>query len=158
MSHSEAGLKKNAVICILRAQNRFLFIERNKAPNRGKFVPIGGKVDPHESPTDTALREIYEESGRVVSVVKLLGVLVETSPIDYNWTSFVFLAEVPYFEPPFCDEGKLVWLTIQELENISTPPTTLPIFNALVQRQYFIFEAIYDGELQLQSLINLIVI
>ncbi len=154
MSHSDLGLKRNAAICILSAQEKFLFIERNKAPNRGKYVPIGGKVDPHESPSDTAIREIYEESGRVVSDVKLLGVLVETSPIDYNWTSFVFQAEVPYFDPPLCDEGKLVWLTMNELDDVATPPTTLPIFEALIQQQYFIFEAKYDSELHLLSLVN----
>lgn len=154
MSPIDPGLKRNAAICILRAQDQFLFLERLKAPNRGKLVPIGGKVDPYESPSDTAIREIFEESGRVVTEVKLQGVLVETSPIDYNWTSFVFLSEVPYFEPPYCNEGKLLWLSVADLAHISTPPTTLPIFEAIIQQQNFIFEAKYDSELRLLSLIN----
>ena len=151
------GLKRNAVICILRSGDKYLFLERKKMPNQGRWVPIGGKVDPYESPTDAAKREIYEEAGVVVDYLKVIGVLCETSPIEYNWNCFVYLSEVPFFEPPICDEGNLAWLTIDEIKKLDTPPTTIPIFEALLNNKYFIFEAKYNDALSLLSLINHIV-
>ena len=152
-----SGLKRNAVICILRSGDKYLFLERKKMPNRGRWVPIGGKVDPYESPTDAAKREIYEEAGVEVDHLKVIGVLCETSPIEYNWNCFVYLSEVPFFEPPICDEGNLAWQTIDEIKKLDTPPTTIPIFESLLDNKYFIFEAKYNETLSLLSLINHIV-
>lgn len=148
------GDKKNAVICILSCNHQFVFIERNKLPNRGRWVPIGGKIEPFESPTQAAIREIYEEAGVNIKEVNMVGVLCETSPIDYNWTSFVFLVEVPYFDLPECDEGTLKWISLENISNFETPPTTLPIFEAILNNKYFVFEAIYNESLNLLSLID----
>jgi 8-oxo-dGTP pyrophosphatase MutT (NUDIX family) len=60
------GLKKVAVICILKHQDIFLLLERLKEPNKDSFMPLGGKIDPFETPLDTAKRETWEESGIVV--------------------------------------------------------------------------------------------
>lgn len=148
------GDKKNAVICILSCNHQFVFIERNKLPNRGRWVPIGGKIEPFESPTQAAIREIYEEAGIKVDILKMVGVLCETSPIDYNWTSFVFISEVPYFDLPECDEGTLKWISLENISNFDTPPTTLPIFEAILNNKYFVCEAIYNESLNLLSLID----
>lgn len=148
------GDKRNAVICILRNKEHFVFIERKNKPNRGRYVPIGGKIEPFESPTQAAVREIYEEAGINVMEINMVGVLCETSPIDYNWTSFVFISEVPYFDLPECDEGTLKWISLENISNFETPPTTLPIFEAILNNKYFVFEAIYNESLNLLSLIE----
>lgn len=148
------GDKRNSVICILRNKEHFVFIERKNKPNRGRYVPIGGKIEPFESPTQAAVREIYEEAGINVMEINMVGVLCETSPIDYNWTSFVFISEVPYFDLPECDEGTLKWISLENISNFETPPTTLPIFEAILNNKYFVFEAIYNESLNLLSLIE----
>ena len=48
------GLKKVAVICILKHQDKFLLLERLKEPNKDLFTPLGGKIDPFETPLDAA--------------------------------------------------------------------------------------------------------
>jgi len=148
------GDKRNAVICILRNKEHFVFIERKNKPNRGRYVPIGGKIEPFESPTQAAVREIYEEAGINVKEINMVGVLCETSPIDYNWTSFVFISEVPYFDLPECDEGNLHWISYENIKYIDTPPTTIPIFDAILNNKYFVIEAIYNESLNLLSLID----
>jgi len=40
----------------------------------GVWVAPGGSVDPHESPADAAVREMWEETGLLVEPTKILGV------------------------------------------------------------------------------------
>ena len=44
---------------------RLLMLHRSKAPNSGRYSPIGGKVEisEGESPHECAIREIHEEAG-----------------------------------------------------------------------------------------------
>jgi 8-oxo-dGTP diphosphatase len=55
------GLKRVAVICILRNQTNFLLLKRFNEPLKGLYVPVGGKVDPYENPYETALREVKKK-------------------------------------------------------------------------------------------------
>jgi len=44
------GLKKVAAMCILRSGDQYMLLERYNEPNKGMYVPVGGKVEPYESP------------------------------------------------------------------------------------------------------------
>ena len=48
------------------AKNRFVLLLHRKL---NKWVPPGGKIDPHETPEEAALRECYEETGLNVELV-----------------------------------------------------------------------------------------
>ncbi len=45
-----------------------------KHADAGVWVAPGGSVDPHESPADAAVREMWEETGLVVEPTRVLGV------------------------------------------------------------------------------------
>lgn len=104
------GLKKTAVLCVLKHGDQLLLLKRLKEPNKDMYTPVGGKLDPFESPLDAAIRETREETGIEVDRFKYCGVLVETSPSAYNWTSFVYLAEIDWQPAPPCNEGDLKWI------------------------------------------------
>ena len=91
----QEGLKRIATMVVLRHESAFLLLERNKMPNAGMYVPVGGKVEPYERPVDTAVRETAEETGIQLSREQLTygGVLTETSPVRYNWLCFIFMAD-----------------------------------------------------------------
>jgi len=122
------GLKKTAVLCILRNKNKFLLLKRLKEPNKDMFTPVGGKLDPFESPYDAAIRETKEETGITVENLKYCGTLVESSPIKYNWTTFVYLADIDFVEPPFCNEGELQWIDLDNMLTVPTPETDWHIY------------------------------
>lgn len=146
------GLKKTAVLCVLKNGQQFLLLKRLKEPNKDTFTPVGGKLDPHENPLQAALRETHEETGIVVPAMKFCGVLVETSPVNYNWTSFVYLAEIDYVPPPPCNEGDLQWIAFDEVLNVPTPKTDWFIYKYLLEEIPFMFSADFDAELNLLTM------
>lgn len=143
------GLKRAAAMVVLRAQRQFLLLKRAKPPNQGLFVPVGGKLDPHEDPYSAALRETLEETGLTIDRLQYGGVLVETSPVDYNWWCSIYLADIPYQPAPDCDEGELHWISFEALETLPTPPTDWHIYQFLEAERPFALNAVYDEQLQL---------
>lgn len=150
--HIEPGLKKTAVICVLRCGQQFLLLKRLKEPNKDQYTPVGGKLDPFESPIRAALRETWEETGIRVDNMKFCGTLVETSPTPYNWMSFVYVAEIEYRHPPPCNEGTLEWIDFDRLLEVPTPKTDWFIYRYLLDGRPFAFSADYDEFLTLRAM------
>ena len=150
------GLKKVAVICILKNDDKFLLLKRLKEPNKDLFTPLGGKIDPFETPLDAAIRETWEESGIRVEKMDFCGILTESSPTKYNWTSYVYISEIEFQEGPECNEGTLHWINANEILNIPTPKTDWHIYEYAVKNQKFIFDAVYDTDLNLLEMTELI--
>ncbi|WP_133272277.1 NUDIX hydrolase [Hymenobacter radiodurans] len=142
------GLKKAAVLCVLRHADAFLLLQRLKPPHQGLFTPVGGKLDPYESPQQAAFREVQEETGLQPLEMVWRGMLVETSPVDYNWISFVFEAHIERVPPPACSEGTLVWVEKAELAVVPTPLTDHFIYEYLLANRPFQFDATYDATLR----------
>ena len=147
-------MKKIAVMVILHAAGRYLLLRRAKAPNIGKYVPVGGKLEAHERPLDAALRETLEETGIGISAPVLCGILSETSPVDYNWLCYIYQAEIADQPPPPCDEGVLEWIADEQLTGVPTPPTDLAIYDYVRRGEKFVIDAVYDEHLNLLEMVE----
>lgn len=147
-----AGLKRTAVLCVLKNGYEFLLLKRLKEPNKDNYTPVGGKLDPFESPADAAIRETWEETGIKVPEMKYCGVLVETSPADYNWTSFVYVAAIDYLSPPLCNEGTLEWIHFDKVLDVPAPKTDWFIYKFILEERPFAIMADYDEQLHLLSM------
>ncbi len=143
------GLKRAAAMVVLRHEQQFLLLKRARPPFVGRYLPVGGKLEPHEDPRSAAIRETFEETGMALEKLKFGGTLIETSPIDYNWMSHIYIADIPFQPPPFCDEGTLEWIDFEHIPNIPTPPTDFIIYQYLMREQAFAFNAIYDADMNL---------
>ena len=75
--------------------------------------------------------------------------LTETSPVNYNWLCFIFIAAIEWVPPPPCDEGTLHWVPRSGLLNVPTPPTDWQIYEYLLSGQPFALDALYDAQLNL---------
>ena len=150
------GIKRVAVLCILQHQQQYLLLERLKAPNAGIYTPVGGKIDPFETPKQAAIREVFEETGLTVNEVHFCGILTETSPTNYNWISYVYKAAIAWQQPPTCNEGTLHWVHETELNTVPTPTTDAHIYHYVQQQQKFILDAVYDADLNLIAFQELI--
>jgi len=148
------GLKKVAAMCILKADDQFLLLKRGKTPNKGKYVPVGGKLDPFEGPITAVIRETYEETGIQINNPRFCGILIESSPTNYNWISYIYLAEIPFQKVPDCDEGELHWVKIEDLLNVPTPPTDWWIYKYVLENKPFAFNASYNDQLVMTKMVN----
>jgi 8-oxo-dGTP diphosphatase len=146
------GLKRTVVLCILRSKAGLLLLCRSEEPLIGKYVPVGGHLEPFETPREAALREVKEETGVTIEEVTLRGILTETSPTKYNWMVYVYSVDIEHMEPPYCNEGKLEWIAPNQLGDIPTPLTDRFIYDFVSISQFFVLDAIYDEKIELVKL------
>lgn len=144
----EIGLKRAAVLCIIDDGNSFLLLKRGKEPHINKYIPIGGKIDPFETPDQAVVREVFEETGASTEP-QLSGMLIETSPDKYNWINFIYYAKTKRFTPPICNEGVLEWIDYSELSKIITPEIDTYIYQYVIKREFFYLDAHYDKDINL---------
>jgi 8-oxo-dGTP diphosphatase len=110
---------KLATLCYVKRDHQTLMIHRIKKKNdmhKGKWNGLGGKFEPGETPEECAIREVFEESGLIVTHPQLKGIL--TFPgfaNDEDWYAFVFL--IREFQGELIDspEGVLKWIEESEL-------------------------------------------
>lgn len=152
MNKIPTGLKRTATLCILRNRDIFLLLKRLKEPNKDNFTPVGGKLDPFESPLKSAIRETFEETGIKVDTTKYFGILTETSPTKYNWSGYVYIADIDFIEPPFCNEGTLMWISFDDLLKVPTPRTDWYIYKYILENKPFAFSAEYDDKLNILTM------
>lgn len=85
----------------------------------GRLNGLGGSVEPGEDVTASAAREVEEECGLVPTGLRLGQVLhlAGAPPVML----FVFSATLPPGEVRESHEGRLVWLTPDEVADPATP-------------------------------------
>jgi 8-oxo-dGTP diphosphatase len=90
MAHSSSRVVLTVDAVITDHHGRILLMERGTEPFRGDWVLPGGLVDPGETVEEAVVREVREELGLTVEVVRLIGVF--STPGRDPRGSFVSLA------------------------------------------------------------------
>ncbi len=146
------GIKKVATLCVLKNEKYFLLLKRYNEPNKNMYVPVGGKLKAFETPVEGVVRETKEETGIHLHNPTLCGVLTESSPIDYNWISYIFCQDIDMIIPPESEEGILEWIKFKDISRIPTPKTDHFIYEFILKNKKFIIDAQYDKNLNLISM------
>jgi len=115
--------------------DKVAMLRRLKEPNLGLWSPPGGKVEPGESPLDSAVRELAEETGLEAWSARLAAVVTEHDPrTDERWVMFVFHAlEVVGELIGGTREGVARWVAIGDLPRLSCPPADPHIAAAVLR-------------------------
>lgn len=96
----------------------YLMLHRTKKENdenRDKWIGVGGKFEPGESPEDCLRREVHEETGLTLTRWRYRGLVTFVSnvwPCEYM---HLFTADAWTGEQRPCDEGELAWIGKDEL-------------------------------------------
>jgi 8-oxo-dGTP diphosphatase len=111
-----------------------LLMHRRKSPNLGLWSPPGGKIEPGESPVESALRELREETGLEGIAPHLAAVVHESDTVrNEEWLMFVVRAEVPSGEPVANHrEGVCRWVPLESVADLPTPPADPYILRAVL--------------------------
>ena len=151
---------RNTTLVHLERDGKYLMLHRVKKEhdeNHDKWVGIGGKFEPGESPEDCALREVREETGLTVRSWAYRGIVTFVS--DEWGTEYMHLFHSADFEGSVkdCDEGVLEWVDKRALYDLPIwegdkiflrlLDTDRPFFSLkLCYRGDRLMEAVLDGE------------
>jgi ADP-ribose pyrophosphatase YjhB (NUDIX family) len=88
---------KTAAAIIFKKPNLILLIKRLTKPFVGYWALPGGRQDPEENIEQTVIREVKEETGLVVSIIKKIGEYREkgiNGEIEYDYFPSCFLVKI----------------------------------------------------------------
>ena len=139
----------NTSLCYIERGEQYLMLHRVKKQNdqnHDKWIGIGGKFEPGESPEDCVLREVREETGLTLTHWRYCGIVTF---VLADWTEYMHLFCADGFEGTLreCDEGVLEWIDKSALRALPMWEGD-KIFLDLMQahRPFFSLKLVYRGE------------
>ncbi len=109
--------------CYIQRDGKTLMLYRNKKEhdiNAGKWLGVGGKFEPGESPEQCLLREVREEAGVTLTEFRLRGVMTFVTLDGSSEPLYIFIFTASAFtgEIGDCDEGTLQWIDTDKIADL----------------------------------------
>lgn len=145
-------------LCYLEQQEQYLMLHRIKKKediNKGKWIGVGGHVEPGESPEDCLLREVYEETGLTLTEYRFRGLL--TFLYNDNEAEYICLYTATAWEGELreCNEGVLQWIPKKDIMQLSLWEGDRIFHKLLLQdRDFFSLKLVYEGEKLIHAVLD----
>lgn len=149
---------KNTSLCYIERGNEYLMLHRVKKENdenRDKWIGIGGKFEPGESPEECMAREMREETGLTPLSWHYRGIVTFVS--DEWGTEYMHLFTCNAYTGTVreCDEGDLEWIDREKL-------ISLPIWEGdkiflrliAMDTPFFSLKLCYSGDKLTRAVLN----
>ncbi len=126
---SPLPFKISCLVFITNTKDELLLIKRAKAPNKGFWSPIGGKLDMNlgESPYECAQRETQEETMLIVGDEELhcFGYISEKNYEGTgHWLMFLFQVKKKINRlPEAINEGHFKFFSREQIDTLDIPKT-----------------------------------
>lgn len=145
-------------LCYIRNGSDWLMLHRTKKAadvNYGKWIGVGGKFEPGESPDDCLMREVREETGLTLTEYRYRGLI--TFIYNGNDAEYMHLYTADGFTGVLtaCSEGVLRWVPENEITRLNLW-TGDRIFLALLLRDEpcFSLKLVYKGDDLIRAVLN----
>ena len=100
-------------VSFIQQEDRFLLLNREYPVWMGRWNAPGGKIEPGETPKESALREVAEETGIVLGTIDFVGIVTWNVDGKESGGMYVYHAELPpghrLVTPVQTQEGILDW-------------------------------------------------
>lgn len=147
----------NTTLCYIEQDGKYLMLHRVKKEhdiNKDKWIGIGGKFEPGESPEDCLLREAKEETGLTVTSYRYRGIVTFVSGTDTEYMH-LFTADEFHGTLKTCDEGDLEWIEKERLLELTLWEGD-KVFLRLLDEDipFFSLKLVYAGDKLVKTVLN----
>jgi len=126
---------------------------RNKKENdinKNKYIGLGGKFEPGESPEECLVREVKEEAGVTLNEYKLRGIVTfSTTDGDPKNMFYIFIYTASSYtgEIGSCDEGELHWIDNDKILSLNLWEGDRLFWRWILEdKPFFSAKFVYDGD------------
>jgi len=149
---------KNTTLCYITRGDDVLMLHRIKKENdinKDKWIGIGGKFEPEESPDQCLLREAKEETGLTLTSWKCRGIVTFLNDCCEGEYMYLFTADSFTGTLKECDEGNLEWISRNQLSSLPQWEGD-KIFLDLLWRDapFFLLTLRYSGDKLLEAILD----
>lgn len=127
-------MKNEVVVGIVKKDNRVLIVKR-KQPEGGLLWQFpGGKIEAGETDEQAVIREVKEETGAEVKIMKYLGARIHpsTNKVMSYWACEYVFGEIKI---PDQELAQAKWVEIEKLKNYFTTPVYSAVMEYLGLKQ-----------------------
>lgn len=113
---------KETTLCYIRKNDKVLMLHRIRKhddENEGKWIGVGGHIEPGESPEVCVKREVWEETGFILDKADFRGVVDFFSDRYDSERMYLFTSDAFSGEMHDCDEGVLEWVPVDEVMGLN---------------------------------------
>ena len=145
-------LAQNTTLCYLERDGEWLMLHRTKKKNdvnHDKWIGVGGKFEPGESPEECLVREVREETGLTLTRWRYRGIItfVLDGAAEYmhlftadGWTGQMIRGQD-------CAEGILEWVPKEAVPALPLWEGDRIFFRLLAEeRPFFSLKLCYEGD------------
>ena len=141
---------RNTTLCYMEKDDKYLMLHRVKKENdqnKDKWIGVGGKFEDGETPEDCVRREVLEETGLTLTDYRYRGIVTF---VLKDWgTEYMHLFTATGFEGEMkvCEDGDLVWVPKDEIENLEIWEGDKVFFRLLAEESgFFSLKLVYEED------------
>ena len=121
---------------LIQRGSKYLLIKRAAEPDKGLWSVPGGMVELGERASEAAAREVLEETGLVVEVVKVLDVIdkiiLDDDRVKFHYVIVDYIAEYRSGElKASSDALEACWVTTEEFKDYELSPTLIVLLKKI---------------------------
>lgn len=148
----------NTTLCYIEKENQYLMLHRTKKKNdlnEGKWIGVGGKFEPDETPEECLLREVKEETGLTLEKYRLRAVITFISD---RWpTEYMYLFTASEYSGTLtdCNEGTLAWVDKDRILELPIWEGDRIFLEKLMESdRFFTLKVAYQGDRLVESVLQ----
>ena len=147
-----------STLCYVTRGDEVLMLHRVKKKNdvnKDKWIGIGGKFLPEESPDECLLREAKEETGLTLTSWRCRGIVTFLNDCCEGEYMYLFTADGFSGELTECDEGDLKWVSRAFLDRLPKWEGDHILLDLLWREEpFFLLTLRYHGERLTEAVLN----